>query len=173
MKKLFLLAAFISLPANYQVFSIEGSSNPINEVEKNTQSKSKKIKSSTMTQQQVALVIAKAGFPKEVVPLVTCLAQYESRFNHNAVNENKNQTRDYGLLQINSVWLKKEGCNKSVNELLDPTENAKCAYKIYKTQGLSAWTTFRTFKEECQVYQVDGYNSVIADSKVHSISSEG
>jgi len=112
-----------------------------------------------MNKDQVAHVIAAAGFPKDVVPVVTCLAAHESNFMPQAVNENANHTLDYGLLQINSVWLKKTGCNTIANKLLNPINNAKCALKIYKTQGLTAWTTYTTYKNECLAYKVDGFDS--------------
>ncbi len=123
-----------------------------------------------LSKQQVARVIAEAGFPVSVVPTVTCLAEHESRFQPSAVNLNTNHTHDYGLLQINDVWL--EECHTTPHQLKNPLLNAKCAFKIFKTQGLSAWTTFKIFKNTCLKYQVESGDYVqIAESKLLSHSS--
>ncbi len=104
---------------------------------------------------EAARLIAAAGFPTHVVPVMTCLAEYESHFHTKAVNENSNHSRDYGLLQINSIWLKKKGCNMMAKDLLDPIKNTQCAYQVYKAQGLEAWTTYQTYKEACLAYSLD------------------
>jgi soluble lytic murein transglycosylase-like protein len=39
------------------------------------------------------------------VVLLAAVAKQESNFNPNAINFNKNGTRDIGLMQINSLWL--------------------------------------------------------------------
>ena len=115
--------------------------------------------SDVLEKNQAAQIIAAAGFPKNIVPLVTCLAEHESHFNIKAIGDNENRTHDYGLLQINSVWLKKEGCDTSGEALLNPKTNAACAYKIYKTQGLTAWSTYKTYKNTCLAYKLDHFDS--------------
>ena len=37
-------------------------------------------------------------------------------------------------------------CNLNEADLYNPLKNAKCALKIYKTQGLTAWVTYNKFK---------------------------
>ncbi len=41
--------------------------------------------------------------------LLKGIARVESNLNPNAVNRNKNGSADYGLMQVNSFWLKKLG----------------------------------------------------------------
>lgn len=161
MKKISFLIVFLLAPTHMRGYSKEQQSSPepkLNTAFMNPQTAMKK--------EQVAKVIAKAGFPKEMVPLVTCLAEHESHFRPNAVNLNTNRTRDYGLLQINDVWLK--GCNTTATNLTKPLENAKCAYKIYKTQGLTAWTTYKTHKNTCLSYQVNELSTedLLADAHI-------
>jgi len=160
MKKLSIFIVLLSLPTSLQLISADISS--AKAMDQNTAQTEDSDQSDEMSQSQVAQVIAQAGFPKQVVPIITCLAEHESRFNPKAVNENSNHSRDYGLLQINSIWLKKDGCNAnntSVHQLLDPKTNAQCALKIYKTQGLTAWTTYKTFKNTCLAYKVKGFKA--------------
>lgn len=111
-----------------------------------------------MTKEEVAYTLEKAGFPREIVPVVTCLAQYESSFMPNVVNRhNTNNTKDHGLLQINDIWM--EDCKLNEADLLNPLKNAKCALKIYNKQGLTAWVTYNKFKRTCLAYQIPNYNT--------------
>ncbi len=120
--------------------------------------KSKTKNNRQMTREQVAHTLERAGFPKEIVPVVTCLAQFESNFMPNAVNQhNVNNTKDHGLLQINDIWLK--DCKFNEADLYNPLKNAKCALKIYKKQGLTAWVTYKKFKGICLTYQIPNYNT--------------
>ncbi|APJ03615.1 transglycosylase SLT domain-containing protein [Silvanigrella aquatica] len=122
----------------------------------------RKIKSKSnnrqMTREQVALTLEKAGFPKEMVPVVTCLAEFESNFIPTAINShNTNNTKDHGLLQINDIWM--EDCRLNETDLANPLKNARCAYKIYQKQGLTAWVTYKKFKRTCLAYQIPNYNT--------------
>src|SRR6185312_4638928 len=112
MKKLTLLVPLLCLPADPNVFSSQTFpvQSPIPTPTAVIQTTLEKEQPEFLSKQAVAKVIARAGFPKNVVPIVTCLAEHESHFNPTAVNENKNKSLDYGLLQINSVWLRKSGC---------------------------------------------------------------
>lgn len=122
------------------------------------QSKVTKNKSTRLSKEQVARILEKAGFPREIVPVVTCLAEYESNFKPAAVNiHNTNNTKDHGLLQINDIWTK--DCNLNEEDLYNPLKNAKCALKIYKTQGLTAWVTYNKFKKSCLAYEVPNYST--------------
>ena len=112
-----------------------------------------------MTVEQVAFTLEKAGFPREIVPVVTCLALYESGFKPTAINiNNNNNTKDHGLLQINDIW--KEECNLNDKDLTNPLKNSKCALKVYNKQGLTAWVTYKKFKRICLAYKVPNYNTI-------------
>jgi len=75
-----------------------------------------------------------AGGDKFIAPVMAAIALAESGGSPGATGKNPNST-DRGLWQINSS----HGYgNKSYN----PQENAKEAVSIYRTQGLTAWTTF-------------------------------
>lgn len=53
--------------------------------------------------------------------LLMAIAKVESSFNHNAINVNKNQSTDIGMMQINTIWLptlRKFGISKQ--DLLNP-----------------------------------------------------
>lgn len=171
MKKLIISTTLLCLPANLQVYSSQ--SLLVKEIaplltKKKAPNPVVVTVPKTLSPRTVARMIENAGFPKEVVPVMTCLAEYESNFKPHAINKNTNNTHDYGLLQINSLWLKKEGCNLSANDLLNPEKNVACAYKVYKTQGLTAWTTYNKFKHTCLAYEVNGMNhkTLLAEAKI-------
>jgi len=52
------------------------------------------------------------------------------RFNANKKRDNKNKTKDYGLMQINTIWLKEEGLSEK--EILKPVKNIEIGAKILK-----------------------------------------
>ncbi|KAB8033824.1 transglycosylase SLT domain-containing protein [Fluviispira multicolorata] len=111
-----------------------------------------------MSKEQVAKTLERAGFPREIVPVVTCIAQFESNFNPNAINKhNNNSTKDHGLFQINDIWMEK--CKMSAKDLQNPVLNARCAFKVYQAQGLTAWVTYNKFKRVCLAYQIPNYNT--------------
>ena len=103
-----------------------------------------------------AHILLRAGFPSKIIPIVTCIAEKESHFKPGAVNHNHNNTNDYGLLQINTVWLKK--CDVTPTELKNPHINAKCALIVYNKQGLRAWYTYRKNTIFCNKYKVTNIN---------------
>ncbi len=83
--------------------------------------------------------------------LLFAIAKTESSFNPQAVNRNSNGTEDYGIMQINSIWLKqlnKMGIEK--NDLFVPC----------KSVMIGAWILAQNFNRFG--YNIDGlgaYNS--------------
>lgn len=106
----------------------------------------------TLNQNQVARVVRQAGFPAQVIPIMVCTAKYESSFNTAAKNKNRNGSVDTGLFQINDIWL--NACQVSRKTLLDPKENARCAYRVWKQQGLEAWYAFKKKEVECRTFSL-------------------
>lgn len=166
MYKIPFFIAFLVLPGNLRGYSKEQQSQATPQLNAAFRAEPK-----LLSKEQVAKIMKKAGFPKEVVPVITCIAEHESRFIPNAVNYNTNKTRDYGLLQINDVWL--QSCNTTATNLTQPFENAKCAYKVYKMQGLTAWATYKSFKNECLAYRVNDFSYVdlVADGQINNIQT--
>jgi len=73
----------------------------------------------------------KAGEAKKIA---TC----ESGMNEKATNKNKNKTTDYGIMQINSLWLKVYDITPEY--LLTTENNIKVAKNIYdRTGNWQAW----------------------------------
>jgi lysozyme C len=98
---------------------------------------------------ELASLIRGAGFPESVVGKMICTAKYESSFYERASNKNRNGSTDYGLFQINSIHFGRSGCPSSGAALYNATTNAKCAYSIYKSQGMNAWYGYKKHKTEC------------------------
>lgn len=100
-------------------------------------------------QGEIASMLRQAGFPDSVIGKMVCTAKYESSFYERASHRNSNGTTDYGLFQINSVHLGDAGCPASVAGLYDGAANARCAYRVYKMQGIDAWYGYQKHRSEC------------------------
>ena len=93
-----------------------------------------KTKQGEKSQESISQLITKM-FP-ECPETMLAIAKAESNFKNDAVNVNKNGSRDCGIFQINSIhgydceWLK------------DPHNNLDAARKVYEKQGLRAWATY-------------------------------
>jgi hypothetical protein len=90
-----------------------------------------------------------AGFEGKLANTMVCVAKYESALDPSAINTNRNQSKDYGLLQINDYWWK-DHCE--IGKLLDPAYNAQCAKLVYDKQGLNAWYGYKKNKATCDNY---------------------
>lgn len=106
-----------------------------------------------LSETEVARLLRDAGFPESVVPEMVCTARYESSFFEAATNRNTNGSIDRGLFQINSVHVSgTRGCPSTGAALFDAATNARCAYAIYRSQGLNAWYGYRNHRAECDRY---------------------
>lgn len=88
-------------------------------------------------------VLLAHNFPDKTIDKMWCIAHHESGFNPLAYNYNKNRTFDVGLFQINQIW--KRWCGMRDKELLDVSNNARCALVVLKKQGFTAWVTYKKF----------------------------
>lgn len=80
---------------------------------------------------QAATFADTAGFPRDELHTAVAVAYAESLGDPNAVNRNRNGSKDSGMWQINSVH--------GFSDLLDPLENARAAYEVWLVQGWTAW----------------------------------
>uniref|UniRef100_A0A1A7YVB5 lysozyme n=1 Tax=Iconisemion striatum TaxID=60296 RepID=A0A1A7YVB5_9TELE len=93
-----------------------------------------------------------------------CLTQWESHFNTQAINHNKDKSTDYGIFQINSRWWCNDGqihsangCNINCSDLL--TDNVSTAIRCAKRvvadpPGIGAWVAWRV---HCKNRDVSSY----------------
>ncbi len=110
-----------------------------------------------LSESEIAQHVRNAGFPESMVGKMICTAKYESSFYERASNKNRNGSVDRGLFQINSIHVGgTRGCPSSANALWDAATNAKCAYAIYKMQGINAWYGYKKHRAECDAYQFRG-----------------
>jgi len=91
--------------------------------------------------QGVANVLRRAGFSEAQLPTMMAIAMAESSWNPGASHSNPNGTIDQGLFQINSVH---QGNPWYPTNPMDPLQSAIAAYNIYQSQGLNAWTVYKT-----------------------------
>ena len=116
-----------------------------------------------------AKILEEAGFPKPIIRVAVCLAEHESSFRPRTENINSNATVDYGLMQVNTVWLK--SCKTTPEGLKNPLINAQCALIVFRSQGLTAWVTFNKYKDKCLKYRVNKYNDEDLKEYHHIIES--
>lgn len=109
-----------------------------------------------VSETELARLVRAAGFPEDLVGTMVCTAKYESSFYERATHRNSNGTTDRGLFQINSVNLGSQGCPASAAAVFDAATNARCAYGIYRSQGLGAWYGYKRHRAECDSYTVSG-----------------
>lgn len=84
--------------------------------------------------------LKEAGWPAKAIPIMTAIGGAESGWKVDAVGgPNDNGTYDYGWLQINSV----HGFDRE-RLLSDPVYTARAGLKIYRSQGLEAWSTYNS-----------------------------
>ena len=106
-----------------------------------------------LSEREIAGLVRDAGFPERLVGTMICTAKYESSFYERASNRNSNGSTDRGLFQINSIHLgSMSGCPSSSSALNDARTNTRCAYAIYRAQGLNAWYGYRKHRTECNNY---------------------
>lgn len=108
-----------------------------------------------LPESEVARLLRGAGFPESVVPEMVCTARHESALYEEATNRNRNGSIDRGLFQVNSVHVGgTPGCPSNGAALFDATVNTRCAYAIYRMQGLNAWYGYRRHRAECDRYTI-------------------
>lgn len=90
---------------------------------------------------QLESVAEQGGFPASMAPLMAAIAMAESSGNPNSTNptDNNGKQTSWGLWQISLG-----NHNEPAPNWNDPVENAKLAYKKWKTQGLWAWGTWQS-----------------------------
>lgn len=114
---------------------------------------------------EVASLVRQAGFPSSLIGRMVCTAKWESSFYTAATHRNRNGSTDRGLFQINSIHVGgTRGCPSSASALFDPTTNTRCAYAIYKLQGINAWYGYRAHRSECDRYRVGNAPLLRGDS---------
>jgi hypothetical protein len=99
---------------------------------------------------EIADYLRQAGFPEDAVGPMVCTAKYESSFYEKASHKNSNGSTDYGLFQINSIHIGDHGCPKTVAGLYDGAANARCAYEVWTSQGITAWYGYDKHKSTCR-----------------------
>ena len=92
--------------------------------------------------QGIANVLRAAGFEENLIPTFIGIAMAESGGRPDAINDkNANGSIDRGLFQINSIH---QGNSWYPTNPSDPLQSAKAARAIYLSQGLKAWTVYKT-----------------------------
>lgn len=123
----------------------------------------------TIIKADLVRILIDSGFSRESVPKMVCTAKFESNFRLMATNLNRNGTRDSGIFQINDVWL--NTCKLSREELMKPEANARCAFTVYKKQGINAWVAYQKKRSYCQKYKLEPSLAALLPPKAQKPSS--
>lgn len=95
----------------------------------------------TLSDAQVAGYAKSAGFTGGDVAICVAVCHAESGCRTDVVNSaNKNGTRDYGLMQINSSHSQLLASGNWQN----PADNLRMAYAVFQAQGWHAWSTYNS-----------------------------
>jgi hypothetical protein len=107
-------------------------------------------KMSPLNAQQIASLLQKQGIAKEKIPTMTAIALAESGGRTQAYNPT-GLDRSYGLFQVNMYGglgparMKQFGLKKE-QDLFNPETNVKAAKQILGSQGLGAWSVYKSGK---------------------------
>jgi hypothetical protein len=150
------MAAMVRIAAAVAVaLSIAGCASEEIEDEPIGESGSRLLEGRRLSESETARHLRSAGFPEDAIGPMVCAAKYESSFYERAFNRNDNGSVDRGLFQINSIHVGgTRGCPSRGDDLWDAATNARCAYAIYRMQGMNAWYGYRAHRRECQGYGV-------------------
>jgi hypothetical protein len=101
-----------------------------------------------MTIEQLVGLAKGAGFDDNEAVIMAAIAMAESSGNSKAHNK-KPPDNSYGLWQINMIGdlgpaRLREYRLSNYEQLFDPVTNAKAAYAIRRSQGLSAWSVYKS-----------------------------
>ncbi len=105
---------------------------------------------SQLKAQEIASLLQQQGFDKEKIPTMTAIALAESGGRPKAFNP-RGLDKSYGLFQVNMYGglgparMKQFGL-KSEQELFDPATNVRAAKGILGSQGLGAWSVYKSGK---------------------------
>jgi len=105
---------------------------------------------SQLKAQEIASLLQQQGFDKEKIPTMTAIALAESGGRTQAFNPT-GLDKSYGLFQVNMYGglgparMKQFGL-KSEKELFDPVTNIRAAKNILGSQGLGAWSVYKSGK---------------------------
>ena len=108
----------------------------------------------SITQSQLAGLLRQEGISEDLIPTMVAISQAESSLNPRALNPDRS-TGDYsfGLYQINMIdepgyMLGAERRRnlglKANEELYDPKTNVRAAKSILDSQGLGAWSVYKS-----------------------------
>lgn len=105
---------------------------------------------SQLNPQQIATLLRQQGLPEDKIPTMTAIAMAESGGRAKAFNPT-GLDKSYGLFQVNMYGglgparMKQFGLQKE-EQLFDPETNVKAAKQILGSQGLGAWSVYKSGK---------------------------
>jgi hypothetical protein len=100
--------------------------------------------------EQLVDLALQSGFSADIAPIMAAIALAESGGRAKAHNPNRSTgDNSYGLWQINMIdrlgtERRRQFGIKSDEDLWDPATNVRAAKQVHASQGLGAWTVYRT-----------------------------
>ena len=91
-----------------------------------------------LTQPQLQQVLRQAGWPEDLVPVMSAIGMAESSGRTTAINNRPGRGYSVGLWQINLLAHREY----TAAQMQDPLANARAAFAIYRREGLRAWGSY-------------------------------
>ena len=124
-----------------------------------------------LNQTQLQQVLRQAGWPQDLIPIMSAIGMAESSGRTTAVNNRPGREYSVGLWQINLLVHREY----TAAQIQDPLQNARAALKIYRREGLGAWGAYndgryRQYLMDAQTAAAPS-TSIIPDSLITSDNS--
>ena len=81
------------------------------------------------------------------------------QFKVSNISSNDIKTNLFGKSEYNQGSNNSNNITSAEHDLSNPLKNARCALKVYKKQGLTAWVTYNKFKRACLAYEIPNHNT--------------
>jgi hypothetical protein len=91
-----------------------------------------------LNQSQLQQILRQAGWPADVIPLMSAIGMAESSGRTTAVNNRPGREYSVGLWQINLLAHREY----TAAQMQDPLQNARAALAIYRREGVTAWGSY-------------------------------
>jgi hypothetical protein len=91
-----------------------------------------------LTQPQLQQVLRQAGWPEDLVPVMSAIGMAESSGRTTAINNRPGREYSVGLWQINLLAHREY----TAAQMQDPLASARAALAIYRREGLRAWGSY-------------------------------
>ena len=120
-----------------------------------------------LNQSQLQQILRQAGWPQDLIPIMSAIGMAESSGRTNALNNRPGREYSVGIRQINLLAHREY----TAAQMQDPLQNARAALAIYRREGLAAWGAYHdgrytSYLMDAQIAAASPSVSIIPDSLI-------